>query len=50
VPATVDGRAAASALVTAFSGFQLTVRAGLDRTRLHHALDFLLGPLSTPAG
>lgn len=48
VPATVDVRAAAGALVTAFSGFQLTVRADIDRTRLHHALDFFLSPLRAP--
>lgn len=45
VPADVDVGAAAGALVTAFSGFQLTVRAGLDRTRLHRALDHLFAPL-----
>ena len=45
VPVDVDGDAAAGALVTAFSGFQLTVRAGLDRTRLHRALDHLFAPL-----
>jgi TetR/AcrR family transcriptional repressor of nem operon len=48
VPATVDARAAASALVTAFSGFQLTVRAGMDRTRLERSLTYLLAPLETP--
>lgn len=49
VPASVDARAAASALVTAFSGFQLTVRAGMDRTRLERSLAYLLGPLESPA-
>ncbi|OUS79720.1 TetR/AcrR family transcriptional regulator [Rhodococcus sp. NCIMB 12038] len=48
VPASVDTRAAASALVTAFSGFQLTVRAGMDRTRLERSLAYLLAPLETP--
>ena len=49
VPASVDARAAASALVTAFSGFQLTVRAGMDRTRLERSLAYLLAPLESPA-
>lgn len=50
VPATVDALAAASALVTAFSGFQLTVRAGLDRNRLERSLAYLLAPLEVAAG
>jgi TetR/AcrR family transcriptional repressor of nem operon len=49
VPAAVDARAAASALVTAFSGFQLTVRAGMDRARLERSLTYLLPPLESPA-
>ena len=49
VPASVDARAAASALVTAFSGFQLTVRAGMDRARLERSLTYLLPPLESPA-
>lgn len=46
VPDTVDAQSAASALVTAFSGFQLTVRADMDRNRLRRALDYLLAPLT----
>lgn len=45
----VDPRAAAAALVTSFSGFQLTVRAGMDRARLQRALDYLLDPLTAPS-
>jgi TetR/AcrR family transcriptional repressor of nem operon len=47
VPESVEPRAAACALVTAFAGFQLTVRAGLDTTRLRIALDHLLSPLES---
>ncbi|WP_165168579.1 TetR/AcrR family transcriptional regulator [Rothia uropygialis] len=46
VPQTANVSAAASALVTAFSGFQLTVRADMDRTRLRRSLDYLLSPLT----
>lgn len=51
VPATTDVAAATSALVTAFSGFQLAVRSGMDRTRLTRTLEFLMQPLTntTPA-
>lgn len=49
VPADADVLAAASALVTAFSGFQLTVRADLDRSRLRRALEYVLAPLTLPA-
>ncbi|GAA1487959.1 TetR/AcrR family transcriptional regulator [Brachybacterium sacelli] len=44
----VDPRDAAAALVTSFSGFQLTIRAGMDRARLSRALDYLLAPLTAP--
>ncbi len=42
-----DTAAAADALANAFVGFQLTVRAHLDRARLAHTLDYLLAPLAT---
>lgn len=45
VPASADVAAATSALVTAFSGFQLAVRGGLDRSRLTRTLDYLMHPL-----
>jgi len=50
VSAVVDAREVASALVTAFSGFQLTVRAGLDRTRLRRSLNYLMAPLTASIG
>ena len=40
-----DIAAAADALANAFVGFQLTIRAQLDRGRLAHTLDYLLAPL-----
>jgi len=43
--AELDG--AASALAIAFVGFQLTVRAHLDRTPLRESLGYLLAPLTT---
>lgn len=43
--ADVDG--AASALALNFVGFQLTVRAHLDRTVLKQALEYILAPLTT---
>ena len=49
MPASVDARAAASALVTAFSGFQLTVRGGMGRSRLEWSLAYLLAPLESLA-
>ncbi|GAA1496275.1 TetR/AcrR family transcriptional regulator [Paeniglutamicibacter kerguelensis] len=49
VPTDVDARVAASALVTALSGFQLTVRAGMDRTRLERSLAYLMAPLEVAA-
>ncbi|GAB13079.1 hypothetical protein ARGLB_035_00440 [Arthrobacter globiformis NBRC 12137] len=49
MPASVDARAAASALVTAFSGFQLTVRPGMDRSRLEWSLAYLLAQLESLA-
>lgn len=42
-----DTAAAADALANAFVGFQLTVRAQLDRARLANTLDYLLAPLAT---
>ncbi len=48
VPAGVDALATASALVTAFSGFQLAVRANMDRARLRRALEYFMAPLQRP--
>lgn len=46
VPSHIDAAEAARAFVAAFSGFQLTVRAGLERTeQLEDALDYLMRPL-----
>jgi TetR/AcrR family transcriptional repressor of nem operon len=42
-----DTASAADALTNAFVGFQLTVRAQLDRAQLVHTLDYLLAPLAT---
>ncbi|WP_021470531.1 TetR family transcriptional regulator C-terminal domain-containing protein [Paenarthrobacter ureafaciens] len=48
VPGSVDAVATASALVTAFSGFQLAVRANMDRARLRRALEHFMAPLQVP--
>jgi TetR/AcrR family transcriptional repressor of nem operon len=45
----IDARDAASALVAAFGGFQISVRAGMDRSRLSRALAYLLAPLQPNA-
>ena len=42
-------RVAASALVTAYSGFQLTVRAGIDRAPAGTVLAYLMAPLEVAA-
>lgn len=47
VRADADTAGAADALANAFVGFQLTVRAQLDRARLERALAYLLAPLTT---